>query len=150
MIRYAYSQFATERFPLPSEEQVLALEKRIGLNLPADYRDYILNFNGGYFSEPEIETDDEESGGDGLHYMFGIDSGHECSELADSVTLSIFEEIGPMFFPIGYTALGGFIVIVIEEADWGTVYLKKAWGDFHYLADDVEEFFGLLREWPQE
>ena len=28
----------------------------------------------------------------------------------------------------------------------GEIFLKQAFGDFHVLADGIEEFFGLLRE----
>jgi hypothetical protein len=39
MIDYAYNQFATERFKLPNEDQVLSLEQRFGVQLPADFRE---------------------------------------------------------------------------------------------------------------
>jgi hypothetical protein len=146
MIDYAYNQFATERFRLPDEEQVLALEQRIGVQLPTDFRDYVLRFNGGYFCEPEIQTDDEEAAGDALTCMFGIDSGDKLSELAEPGCLGIFEDNDPpIFIPIGYTSLGGFIVMITEEENRGMILLKKANGGFHFLAEGIEEFFALLR-----
>jgi hypothetical protein len=147
MIEYAYNQFATERFGLPNEKQVLSLEQRIGVELPADFRDYVLRFNGGYFCEPEIHTDDDDAAGDALTCMFGIDSGDKLSELAEPSCLAIFEENDPpIFIPIGYTSLGGFVVIITEEENRGMILLKKANGGFHFLAEEIEEFFALLRE----
>ena len=53
-IELAYHRFNCERFPLPSETQVRALEQRIKVELPVDYRKFILEFNGSYFNDPEI------------------------------------------------------------------------------------------------
>lgn len=48
-IEYAYRRFAVRRFPLPSEEQLVEVERQLGVRLPEEYREYILDFNGGYF-----------------------------------------------------------------------------------------------------
>jgi hypothetical protein len=53
-IEYAYNRFSTKRFPLPSETQLDELEQRIKVDFPDDYRRFVLDFNGGYFNEPEI------------------------------------------------------------------------------------------------
>jgi hypothetical protein len=53
-IEDAYRKFSKERFPLPGEAQLGALEERIGVIFPGDYRSFVLAFNGGYFNNPEI------------------------------------------------------------------------------------------------
>jgi hypothetical protein len=53
-IDLAYAKFCKKRFPLPTERQVSDLENRIGIRLPADFRQFILDYNGGYFTEPDI------------------------------------------------------------------------------------------------
>ncbi|MBI2826025.1 MAG: SMI1/KNR4 family protein [Planctomycetia bacterium] len=70
-IDLAYLRFARERFPLPSASTLDALERRIGVTFSPDYRQFILDFNEGYFSEPEIAP----VGAPPL-------SSHRCTELA--------------------------------------------------------------------
>jgi hypothetical protein len=42
--------------------------------------------------------------------------------------------------------MGGLIILVTEQEGRGTILLKQAFGESHYLAEGIEEFFGLLRE----
>jgi hypothetical protein len=148
-MEYAFQRFATERFPLPGEEQIAALERRLGVELPADYRKFISQFNGGIFDEPEIETNHHDCRGDALTFLHGINSGDEETELGDPGFMALFEgNDPPILIPIGYTALGGILVLVVEEEGRGAIALKKAFGGFYHLADGIEEFFELLRE-PQ-
>ena len=60
MIDSLYKVFCTESSPLPTERQVTELEKRIGVSLPEDYRQLILEYNGGMFSEAEIAPQTED------------------------------------------------------------------------------------------
>ena len=54
----------------------------------------------------------------------------------------------PQIVPIGHTGMGGLIILATRPEDRGTIFLKQAFGGFYYLADGIEEFFGLLREPP--
>jgi hypothetical protein len=38
------------------------------------------------------------------------------------------------------------IILTTENDNWGEIYLKMAFGPFFYLAENIEEFFGLLQE----
>ena len=146
-MEYAFQKFVTERFPLPSEEQIAAFERWLGVELPADYRQFISEFNGGIFDEPEIETDHQDCRGDALTFLHGINSGDEETELGTPSFMTLFEgNDPPILLPIGYTALGGILVLVVEEERRGAIVLKKAFGDFYHLADNIEEFFELLHE----
>ncbi len=43
--------------------------------------------------------------------------------------------------------MGGLIILDTAPGEGrGDIWLKQAFGDFYYLADGIEEFFGLLRE----
>jgi hypothetical protein len=53
----------------------------------------------------------------------------------------------PKILPIGGTPMGGLIILDTAPGEGrGDIWLKQAFGDFYYLADGIEEFFGLLRE----
>lgn len=148
----AYRKYSTERFSLPSEEKLNALEQRIRVTLPEDYRRFLVEFNGGYFSEPEIAP---SSGGwpqSLLTCLHGIGATHRDAELALPRRLALFDDNDPpRILPIGHTPMGSLIILVTEPEGRGEIFLKQAYGDFYYLADGIEEFFALLHEptWKQ-
>lgn len=147
-IEFAYRQFSRKRFPLPSEKQVESLERRMNLTLPDDYRRFILEFNGGVFTEPVFEFE----GGfrDRLTAMYGIGASYEAGELENLSNLSLFDDNDPPeILPIGDTMMGGLIILHVHPEVSGAIFYKQAYGDFYYQADDIEEFFAMLRE-PEE
>lgn len=146
-IDFAYRQFCRERFPLPTDSQLRAVEMRIGVELPADYRQFILEFNGGYFSDPTIKpaTDDCPEGC--LAFLCGLNPLHEEAELGRASDLTLFDDnVPPKILPIGATPMGNLIILDTAPGDGnGAIYFKQAFGNFYYLADGIEEFFTLLR-----
>ena len=147
-IEYAYRRFATVRFPLPTEEQVADVERRVVMELPPCYRQFLLDFNGGRFDMPEILTYDEEVKRDGLECLFGINADHPTAEITAPYLLTLFEDDPPIAMPIGSTGCAGLVVLVIEEENQGAIYLKKPFGGFCWVADSIEEFFDCLHESP--
>jgi hypothetical protein len=152
-IEYAYRRFSEERFPLPSEEQVAELEERLGVPLPDDYRQFVLDFNGGYFTEPKIDPPVEGCPSDRLTVLHGIGATLPDDELGAEAHLALFTDNDPLqILPIGYTLMGNllFLVTVPEPEERGRIGLKKASAqDYFALATGIEEFFKLLRE-PQD
>jgi len=144
----AYRQFSRERFPLPTEQQVAELERRIDIAFPEDYRQFILKFNGGYFREPVITPVGEGCPEDALTYLSGIGTSYEGYELARPTSLSLFEDnVPPKIVPIGGTPIGGLIILDTAPGDGrGEIYYKQPFGDFYWIAENIEEFFTLLRE----
>jgi hypothetical protein len=147
-IEYYYFKFCKERFPLPLEKQVADLERRIGISLPADYRQFLLKYNGGFFTEPEIVPQVEECPLDRLTYMNGIGATHPDAELASKEDLALFDDNDPpQILPIGYTIMGNLIILITHKYNNGSIILKKSFSDdMFFLANGIEEFFGLLRE----
>lgn len=148
-IEYAYNSFCEERFPLPTEKQVSDLEQRIGVTLPNDYREFLLEFNGGVFSEPDILPPSDDCPSDCLTFMHGIGSTLEdVAELASNLDLALFDDNDPVqILPIGSTMMGNLILLGTHPDDRGCIYLKKAFSDSSFLlAEGIEEFFELLRE----
>ncbi len=147
-IENAYRRFSKKRFPLPTDELVSELEHRIGISLPGDYRQFVLQYNGGYFKCPEITPVGEGCPLETLHALNGIGASHSTAELASRLDLALFDDNKPpKILPIGSTGVGGLIILDTAPGDGrGEILLKQAWGDFFYLADGIDAFFALLRE----
>ncbi len=149
-IEYAYQRFCSERFALPTEADIRAIERQIKVTLPDDFRQFILEFNGGYFDDPGITPVVEGCPDESLAFLCGIRPTHEEAELGQEFYLNLFDDNDPpKIVPIGGTPLGSLIVLDTAPGDGrGSIYFKQAFGDFYYLADGIEEFFELLREPP--
>jgi len=153
VIEAAYERFQVKRFPLPTEEQVVALERRLKIPLPGHYRQFILEFNGGCFPEPSpfITPLHEECPWDCLNVLWGIGASYTFAELAHDVDLFDGND-PPIILPIGNTDMGNLLYLTTQDApDYGSVCLKLAfsWTCF-VIADTMEEFFGLLRREPPD
>jgi hypothetical protein len=143
-----YRRFADKRFPLPTEAQASDLEERIGVTLPSDYREFLLRYNGGYFTEPDILAPSKECPQDRLTVLYGIGATDSSAELASAASMAIFDDNKPaQVVPIGHTIMGNLLVLITRPEERGSTVLKKAWSDdYYYLASGIEEFFRLLRE----
>jgi hypothetical protein len=144
----AYSRFSRIRFPLPTEDQLAVVEQRIGVVFPDDYRRFILEFNGGDFCEPDITPVGDGCPEDALTYLSGIGASHEGAELGTPSMMCLFDDNDPpKIVPIGYTIMGGLILLDTAPGEGrGEIYYKQAFGDFFWIAENIEEFFTLLRE----
>lgn len=143
-IEAVYKAFCTQRFiPLPTEEQVAEIERRMEVDLPDDFRAYILEFNGGYFSGPGIVAYADGCPQDRLNSLSGIGALDDFAELANPGDLSMFEDNDPVqTLPIGDTTMGNLLALITHAEGRGTIMLKKAWSDeWFHLADGIEEFF---------
>jgi len=146
IIDYKYRCYCKERFPLPSEQQVAELERGLKSTLPADYRHFLLEFNGGYFHEPAIPPVTDGCPKDVLAVMHGVEVRSE-GHFALGDDASVFDDNDPvMCLPIGGTPMGGLIVMSLWPESAGTILYKQAWGEFFFLADGIEEFFELLTD----
>jgi len=147
-IKYASARFCEERFPVPSEKQLAELERRIGVRFPEDYRTFVLEFNGGYFNEPEITPVGENCPHESLQILFGMGASHVEAELGLPRRTALFDDNDPpKILPIGCTSMGGLIILDPAPGEGkGDVFLKQAWGNFYFLTEGIEAFMALLRE----
>jgi hypothetical protein len=147
-IENAYDRFSVERFPLSDEAQLSALEQRLGVVLPDDYRQFILEYNGGYFKCPEITPVGDGCPLETLESLFGIGASHGVAELGCPSDIALFDDNDPpKIVPIGSTGMGGLIILDTAPGEGrDAIFLKKAFGDFYYLTDGIEAFLALLRE----
>lgn len=149
-IERAYEAFCTERFPLPTEEDVAELESRLGIPFPADFRDYLLKYNGGYFTEPEIIPATTDCPLDCLTAMYGIRAPDPTFEIASRASLLLFDENDPpKLLPIGDTMMGNLIFLVIDSEgdDRGFIGMKLSFSARSFLLGTaIEHFFSRLRK----
>jgi hypothetical protein len=127
----AYAACCKERFHLPVEEQVVKLEGRVGVSLPPDYRQYLLDFNGGFFTEPEIVALSVDVPLDNLTFMHGIDVGHAFAELGSDVHL--FDDNAPtQVLPVGSTPMGNLLLLITHPEGYGCIVMKIAFSVVSY------------------
>lgn len=144
MIAYAYESFCETRFPLPSEADVTALEQRIGVTLPDDYRRYLLEYNGGFFDDALIPQHGEDRPLTELETMNGIGAADECAELGLRQDILLFDDNEPpQILPIGRT-LGNYLILLVTHPDENGSILLRTFTESFWLADGIEDFFALL------
>jgi hypothetical protein len=135
---------------LPSERQVAQVERRIGASLPAEYRQFILEFNGGGFADPDIEPPIGQINCplDCLNVLYGIRAVDASNELASEKSLNLFVDNEPIsLLPIGYTLMGNLLYLVMRGEHMGHIGLKKMdVQDSYLLASGISRFFRLLKE----
>ncbi|HEX4147171.1 MAG TPA: SMI1/KNR4 family protein [Pirellulales bacterium] len=146
-IHAAYDRFCKKRFPATSEADLFSLQRRIGVIFPADYRRFILDFNGGYFDDPIITPVGQGCPTECLDSLYGIAAPRPTVELGQPASIALFDDNDPpKIVPIGRTAVGGLIILDTAPGDGnGSIFLKQAWGDFYYLTENIAGFFALLR-----
>ena len=143
-VERAYGQFCAERFPLPSDADVSELEKRINVRFPSEYRQFLLRYNGGDFTEPVIVPPDESWPRDRLTFLHGIRASHRTAELGRERDLALWEDNDPPeIVPIGYTLMGNFLWLIVADEGRGNVVLRT-FDESYLLADTIWEFFDLL------
>lgn len=132
--------------PQADEMAVASLESRIGAALPADYRQFLLRYNGGVPDNScfKLSAAAEGSYQDSVvHYFFGI---------ADNPSLDIghyfdvyvaAKRVPPNMLPIGRDPGGNMILLSLRSTDHGYIYF---WD--HELEGLVEDpaFTGHLVE----
>jgi hypothetical protein len=140
----AYEHYCRERFPLPSEEDISSLEDRLRAELPADFKDFLLHYNGGVFNDTKIQPPYLETPTRHLTYLRGIGAKPDSLEIGRRRDVLIFDDNDPLqILPIGGTAEGDLILLVTHEEDCGAILLRTPRESF-YLAPDISGFFGLL------
>lgn len=141
-----YSKYAIKRNPLPSEADVGALERKLEIKFPSDYRNFLLNHNGGHFSDPRFTTKGRPRMKDGLTFLNGIRASHPSEELASDGDLALFDNNDPIeILPIGYTFMGNLIFIILHRDDFGVVGLKLANSSQSiFLGSNVKEFLETI------
>ncbi|MGC1273611.1 MAG: SMI1/KNR4 family protein [Planctomycetaceae bacterium] len=152
-IERVYSRYVEQRFPLPTEADVEALETRIGVALPPEYRRFLLEYNGGWFRDHDLELP-EGVPQDHLECLYGIGANHESAELGQPSDMALFDDNDPpQIVIIGYTSFNFLIILGVHPETYGAVFLKtfptrfsKTDEEWFFLNDSLEEFFGRISD----
>lgn len=100
-----------------SESELLQFESRLALKFPADYRQFLLEFNGGSPVEASFEFKDSTNGSELLGF-FGFGSRRDIFD-----KIKIYRNRLPKtFFPIACDSGGNLICISLSEEQYGKVY----------------------------
>ncbi|MBX3413283.1 MAG: SMI1/KNR4 family protein [Pirellulales bacterium] len=130
------------------------LQSKLGLSLPADYVEFLLHFNGGWFQKPVMfYVPDTDRWSDGVCVSeFLGESGEELGSGSLSLNANLYEGR----IPAGYLTIancGGLdsILLYVDDgtANFGHVYFwdgtEEAEGDnIHWVAESFTEFLSML------
>lgn len=144
VVERVYSRYAGTRFPLPSEANIAALETKMGTLLPAEYRAFIANHNGGYFNDAPFEMNDDRCRRDALTTLWGVTTPQRGTDLINS--LDNFDDNDPaIILPFGYTMMGNMLIMELKGEYPGEIILKLAFKqDYIYVASDFLRFMDLI------
>lgn len=109
------------RFEPVSDRDVFSLEEKIKTRLPEDYRNFILDFNGG-FPTPNIFYISPYQQESRLSIFYGITSKKSCDIWANA--LNSYEDMGRSFLPIGEDPGGNQIYISLHPDTLGRIYFR--------------------------
>lgn len=129
----------TNSYGALDEQRLLTLEKKIGTSLPNDYREFLIQFNGGEPS-PQGFWIIENYDGFCVHEFFGLNDGPEWLSL-DRINNS---ELGlpESLLPIADDGLGDYVCLKITGDDFGAIFFVDH--DQHPY-EDRESFDGIIK-----
>ena len=148
-IERAYLKWCKQRFPLPGEQEISDLERRISAHFPKHFRDFLLEWNGGLFTWPNIIIGEDDHSVGSLKYLSGVHVPVDFAELGRAFDLSLFEDNNPpIILPIGRTTANDLIMLNVDlgDEDDGAVFLRTTDQNTIRLGATMDEFFSLLRE----
>ena len=147
-----------ERGPQVTEAQIEAFEQSFGHRLPDDYRQFLLEVNGGQPDKPNCEFDQGV-----VNCLFSLDDPeNDTWDLATRATRSRPMLPNPDLLFIGHDGFGNRILLMLTGKHRGEVWFmltgddarpddanpRVAWHDrrdMRKLADSFEQFMRSLR-----
>jgi cell wall assembly regulator SMI1 len=127
-------------------QEINELEKLVGLNLPHEYKQHLLNYNGGQcipnvfsFKEDGIETKSM------IDWFLAIYEG-EYDNLESYLNIFKIEEkrMPSHMFPIAHDPLGNLICISCSTHDYGYIYFWDHEKEVNYVISGDEDYSNLI------
>jgi len=153
-------------------DELLAFEKILGVMLPKDYREYLIDYNGAEFENETFDITGKENQNSSIHLLYALVNEPEWASLQkvnkffDGVDL---KKEG--YLSIGTDPLGNQILLKLNKKEFGSIYywdhelpfsdirtilLKQATSFTEFIlrlrkAETQEEFLARLKkENPEE
>lgn len=104
-------------------EDLLSFEQELGVKLPNDYRDYLIEYNGGEFEKDVFEIIGDEGNRTSIHIMYAMAEEPEWASLQkvneyfDGVDLK-----KEKFVSIASDPLGNQILLKLNKPNIGSIY----------------------------
>jgi len=146
----------TNTYPPAPEAAVAAFEAQLNVQLPPDYRIFLLKHNGGK-PKPQTFFISAEQGDDLLRYFLGIPPVLEFYNIYDYVK-TYRGRIPQNFLPIGEDYLANLVCLSIAGDDYGRVYFwdhdwevtesTPDYSNVYLLADSFDSFLNKLYDTP--
>lgn len=136
-----------------SEQDISKLEADVGCTLPADYKAFLLEFNGGRPRPNLFPVKSFENGTASVHTLLGIDRESESSRI-DWHLREYGDRIPSELLPIGYSDTNDILCIALSGESVGNIYYwdslnevsKGSYDNIHHVATSFKEFLESLFE----
>ncbi len=139
-----------------SEDRLRAFEKKIGVTLPLDYREFLKQYNGGT-PDPSgfwIQVDHD---GSSVHQFYGLHDGPRWCSIDGYTNIEI--GVPGKLLPIGDDGVSDFICLGIRDTEQGAVFFvdheihpysePNSFEGITKIANSFSEFLSSLREIPE-
>lgn len=131
-----------------------AVEKQLGLEFPKDFRDFLLQSNGGRLEDNEFDVPRIGTGAGGIVEFFGIRPGHRIEDLSSEFT-RMEARVPKGFVPVADAEGGNVICICAKGRDSGAVFYwdhelepsegkKPTRRNLFKVADNFSQFWEML------
>lgn len=135
-----------------TEDQLSALERRIGATLPDDYRQFLIEHNGGRPSPREFVAVDGDEGS-AVHFFFTLDSNAPFYQLTKK--LDVYRDRIPRkLLPIACDPFGNLVLLDLGARVRGSVYFwdherenpdgEAGWDNMALVASSFGNFISTL------
>jgi len=134
--------------PPTNSDAISRLEERIARPLPASYRAFLLNHNGGTPEPDTIDIQDASFKTTDVQVLHGIDDEFTSCDL-----LSSWENLDGckenQLLPVAHDSGGHSFALVVAEEEYGHVYYFDSTEippKPYFVANDFDEFLSKIRE----
>lgn len=127
-------------YGLLSQQELGVFEKGISIELPDDYRSFLLNYNGGK-PVPSFFWIQPDEDGDSICQFYGLHDGPQHLRIDKSQGNNDYG-IPDLLIPIGDDGLGNFICIGVTKSIYGEIYFLDH--EEHFF-DDPNSFQGIIK-----
>ena len=140
------------KFGSLSQQDILDIENRLNIQLPDDYKKFLMNTNGGTFEQSSTRPVPVPSLKEEIYLdvLFGVVEGNDLNLLYWNEKYS--DEILENAVLIGFDLMQGFIVLITDAENGGIYYWDDSYhfdvsddkNNMYYLANDFKTFFDEL------